>query len=52
MRQRKLVRELYAASVAHDQERVQQLRREEFIKIFRRRAKNKPFTTRWTVVAV
>jgi hypothetical protein len=52
MRQKKLVRELYQAVLTHDQARVQQLRREEFLKIFRRRARGKSFTPRWTVVSV
>jgi len=52
MRQKKLIRKLYQACVAHDQDCIEQLRREEFLKIFRRRAKGQPFTSRWTVVSV
>ncbi len=52
MRQKKLVRKLYQACVAHDQGRIEQLRREEFLKIFPRRVKGQLFTPRWTVVSV
>lgn len=52
MRQKKLVRKLYQASITHDAQRVQKLHREEFLKIFRRRAQSKTFTPKWTVVSV
>jgi hypothetical protein len=52
MRQKKLVEKLYRACVDHDQEKISQLRREEFAKILRRKSKGKPFTTRWILVSV
>ena len=52
MRQKKLVEKLYRACVEHDQEKISQLRLEEFAKILRRKSKGKPFTTRWTLVRI
>ena len=52
MRQKKLVEKLYRACVDHDQEKISQLRQEEFAKILRRKNKGKPFTTRWILVSV
>ena len=52
MKQKKLLKQLYQACVAHDQKKISQLRLEEFAKILRRKSKGKPFTTRWTLVSV
>lgn len=52
MRQKKLVRKLYQLSITHNDQHVQKLRREEFLKIFSRRAQSKTFTPKWTVVSV
>jgi hypothetical protein len=52
MKQRKLLNKIYQACVTGDVERQQQLRRQEFAKIIRRKAQGKPFDTTWTVVQV
>jgi len=52
MRQKKILKELYQACVEHNKAKIAELRREEFRKIFQRRAKSKPFTTRWTLVRI
>jgi hypothetical protein len=52
MRQKKLVEKLYRACVEHDQQKISQLRQEEFAKILRRKSKGKPFTTCWTLVRI
>jgi hypothetical protein len=52
MRQKKLLNQLYRACVAHDDEKIAKLRREEFRKILKRKSQGRPFTTRWIVVAV
>ncbi len=52
MKQKKLVAELYRACFDHDAEKLAELRRLEFQKIFKRRAEGKHFTNRWTVVRI
>jgi hypothetical protein len=52
MRQKKLLNQLYRACVAHDNEKIAELRQKEFRKILKRKLQGRPFTTRWTVVAV
>jgi hypothetical protein len=50
MKQRKLVSKLYRACLDHDLKAITKLRKAEFKKIFKHRAENKPFGTKWTVV--
>ena len=50
MKQRKLVREVYTACLGHDAEKLAQLQKQEFRKIFEHRDKGKPFDPKWTVV--
>jgi hypothetical protein len=52
MKQKQLLQEVYKACFDHDAEKLAELRRLEFQKIFKRRAEGKPFTTRWTIVRV
>lgn len=52
MSQRKLVRKLYSACLAHDAEKIGKLRKKEFSKIFKHRAQGKPFNAKWTVVKI
>ena len=53
MKQRKLIHEVYEACFDHDAEKLAELRRKEFQKIFKRRAEGKQvFTPKWTVVQV
>jgi hypothetical protein len=49
MKQSKLLKELYAASLSHDEKRLNKLRKLEFEKIISRKAKGKPFTPKWTL---
>lgn len=52
MKQKKLLKQLYQACVAHDADRLTELRKQEFFKILKRRAEGRPFTGRWHVVSV
>ena len=52
MKQKKLLKQLYQACVAHNVERLANLRTQEFAKIMKRRAQGRSFTGRWHVVSV
>jgi hypothetical protein len=53
MKQRKLIHEVYEACFTHDAEKLAELRKLEFRKIFKRRAEGKSVCTpKWTVVRV
>jgi len=47
MKQSKLVKEMYQASLSHDEKMIEKLRKLEFEKIINRKAKSKPFTPKW-----
>lgn len=50
MKQKKLVQELYNACLKGDKAREEELRKKEFEKILKHKAKGKPFGPKWTVV--
>jgi hypothetical protein len=50
MKQSRLVKKLNKALLEKDNETVDELRKEEYRKIFVRKAKGKAFNNKWTVV--
>lgn len=53
MKQRELLEQVYRACFDHDWKKLSELRKQEFQKIFKRRAEGKQvFSPKWTVVRV
>ena len=52
MKQHKMVVKVYKACLSHDAEKMAELRKKEFKKIFKHRAEGKLFDTKWSVVQV
>lgn len=50
MKQKKLLMNLYQANINHDTSTAEDLYKKEFKKIFKRKAKGKSFSTRWTLI--
>ena len=49
MKQTKLIKEMYKASLSHDDKAIEELRKLEFRKIQQRKAKGKSFNHKWTL---
>ncbi len=52
MKQKSLVKELYKAQIDHNQQKIDELRKQEFEKIVKRKQLGRKFTSRWAVVNV
>jgi len=52
MKQAKLLKHVYKACLNHDTEAIDKLRVAEYQKIFKHKAKNKPFDAKWTSVKI
>ncbi len=52
MKQKKLIKKVFQACLEGDNDKMSELRVEEFKKIFKRKEQNKPFTARWTSVRI
>ena len=52
MKQRKLLQKLYKACLTHNNEKINELRKKEFHKIFKHRDKGQHFSPKWTIVNI
>jgi restriction endonuclease S subunit len=51
MKQNKLIRKVYEACIEHDNEKLQELKQKEFLKIFKRKGNGKTtFGSKWSVI--
>ena len=50
MKQKKLIQEVYKACCKHDDDKLSELRKIEFQKIFKHRTQGKPFTSKWALI--